>query len=210
MADGIATAPALGACPYAIYLFFQQLPHALLAFALFVVDFALFLLPGLAAATLLSRRRRFSPLLLVIFVVTVSATCGYAAFWAFFFSRTAGRFFCYSLYLASVLVLFRSRTTLRSVARLVRVPFLYSFLAGLLYTSLLFGFSDPVESRDLLAGQRFFHESRPGDNLIPLFLADRIYDRAPLRPFCCGGWLTSDRPPLQTGIFLLERPFRLV
>src|SRR6185437_11790146 len=49
---------------------------------------------------------------------------------------------------------------------------------------------------------------RPGDNLIPFIFAERIYDRQPLKPFCCGDWLSSDRPPLQAGIFLLQRPLR--
>jgi len=46
----------------------------------------------------------------------------------------------------------------------------------------------------------------PPDNRIPEFFAERIHLRMPLRPFL-EDWLTSDRPPLQTGLLLQSRPF---
>lgn len=46
----------------------------------------------------------------------------------------------------------------------------------------------------------------PPDNRIPEFFAERIHMQMPLRPFL-EDWLTSDRPPLQTGLLLQSRPF---
>jgi hypothetical protein len=56
---------------------------------------------------------------------------------------------------------------------------------------------------------RLFSGVLPGDNIIPWLFAERIYKRQPLIPFCCGDWLSSDRPPLQAGIFLFYWPLRL-
>jgi hypothetical protein len=71
-------------------------------------------------------------------------------------------------------------------------------------------FSDPFHSGTDLANVRFFDTVQPGDNLIPLFFADKIYGHRPVSPICCGDWLSSDRPPLQAGIFLLQRPLRVI
>lgn len=46
----------------------------------------------------------------------------------------------------------------------------------------------------------------PPDNRIPEFFAERIHQQMPLRPFL-EDWLTSDRPPLQSGLLLQSRPF---
>jgi hypothetical protein len=48
--------------------------------------------------------------------------------------------------------------------------------------------------------------SLPPDNQIPEFFAERIYRQEPLHPFLAD-WLTSDRPPLQSGFLLISRPF---
>ncbi len=71
-------------------------------------------------------------------------------------------------------------------------------------------FSNPFDSGADVANLRFFDSARPGDNLIPLFFAEKIYAHQPVSPICCGDWLSSDRPPLQAGIFLLQRPLRLL
>lgn len=182
-----------------------------LALLLFIVYFGLFLLPGFALATLLPRNSRSSSTLPVIVAVASSAGFGLLAFWAFFWDKTFGRSFCFAVYIGSVLLLGdRARRGMSFVPllRAVRSPFLFAAGTGLLYTTLLFLPSKSVASDPEFPASRFFAEGRPGDNLIPLFLADRFYDQRPIRPFCCGGWLSSDRPPLQSGVFLLERPLR--
>jgi hypothetical protein len=44
------------------------------------------------------------------------------------------------------------------------------------------------------------------DNVIPRLFADRIAGGGSMRPLLLGDWHTSDRPPLQTGIVLLQYP----
>src|SRR3954468_5326578 len=151
-----------------------QVPHAVLVLFLFVLDLVLFLVPGFAVALFLFARRQMTPLLTVITVVAASASFGYVAFWAFFFSRLLGQCFCFALYIAAVAQIVRccfGTGSVASVARQVRTPILYTAAAGLLYTCFFFSFSDPVSAREFLADQRFFKEVRPGDNLIPLIFA---------------------------------------
>ena len=194
-------------------LFLQQLPPALLTVLLFVLDFALFLLPGFALAGTLAIRQPIRARHVVILVIVTGAVLGYLSFWAFFFSKLLGRIFSIAVYLLSASMLFaavRRKTTIRTNLKLVAEPFVYAALAGLCYTCFFFLFISPVASGAAHADERFFDQTRPGDNIIPLIFAEKIYSRQPLRPFCCGDWLSSDRPPLQAGIFLLERPLRLL
>ncbi len=75
-------------------------------------------------------------------------------------------------------------------------------LAGLFYLSTLFIF--PLGSITTTAGQRFY-ANMPGDNFIPTIFAERLYTG--VSPKAIGGdWLSSDRPPLQTGLALVTLP----
>lgn len=177
---------------------------------LFAFDFGLFLLPGLAAIAAIAARRKLSTVYAVILSVVVSSLLGYAAFWIYFASKLAGRIFSFGVLVLAAFVLARNlkKREIRGLMRSIAPPFAYAFGAGLCYLCLFFLFSNPLTSRVDLANVRFFEGVRPGDDLIPYIFAERIYDRQPLKPFCCGGWLSSDRPPLQSGIFLLQRPIR--
>ncbi len=177
---------------------------------LFAFDFGLFLLPGLSAAAVLAARHKLCAVYAAILTVIVSAALGYAAFWIYFGSKLLGRIFSFGLLLIAALLLARSlrNSQTRVLIRSIAAPFGYAFVAGLCYLCFFFLFSNPFTSRVDLANVRFFDGVRPGDDLIPYIFAERIYDQQPLKPFCCGGWLSSDRPPLQAGIFLLQRPIR--
>jgi hypothetical protein len=147
----------------------------------------------------------------VIIVIVTGAALGYLAFWAFFFLKLLGKIFCYGAYALSATVLFssvRSKFALKATAKQVAEPLLYTTLAGLCYLCFFFLFVDPAQA-SIYASERFFVEIFPGDNVIPHILAEKIYSREPVRPFCCGDWLSSDRPPLEAGIVLLERLFPL-
>lgn len=75
-------------------------------------------------------------------------------------------------------------------------------LAGLLYISALFIF--PGASFTDTARQRFY-ATMPGDNEIPRIFAERL--STGVSPKAIGGdWLSSDRPPLQTGLALVTLP----
>ena len=184
--------------------------HILFAFTL---NLGLLLLPGFPLAAWLGARRKAAPVYLVIAVITTTAALGYVSFWIFFASRLAGKIFTFSIYglaLLSTIHSFLQRGRGRQVVRQIAAPFLFVLLAGILDVSLFYLFGDPHHYEAGLANARFFEEDQPGDNIIPLLFAGRIYAHEPVRPFCCGDWLSSDRPPLQAGLFLLERPLRIV
>ncbi|WP_421658850.1 hypothetical protein [Leptothermofonsia sp. ETS-13] len=75
---------------------------------------------------------------------------------------------------------------------------------GLGYLSVLYGINTG-DQPDQLAQLRFFDGTFPPDNVLPKILADRLYSGDDPRPLL-GDWQSSDRPPLQAGIFLLQRP----
>ncbi len=74
-----------------------------------------------------------------------------------------------------------------------------------LFSGLLFGGADSIA----ITSQIRYLESRlPDDNLLPSILVERLFLDQPLSPFF-HGWLSSDRPPLQSALLLLVRPFLL-
>ena len=70
----------------------------------------------------------------------------------------------------------------------------------LLY-QLLFCLSRSIPSGNRLSERPVFAQILAADNVIPEIFADRIYDRKPVIPFCCTDWLSSDRPPCKQGLF---------
>ncbi len=189
----------------------MTLVAALGSVALYALDLLLFLLPGFAVTLWLAARRSCSATRALMLTIVTSATLGYIAFWVYFGSRLAGRIFSWSIIAGSVcvvLALLRHPPASRELARGMRVPFGYVLITGIFYSCLLFLSKDPFTTGAEYANDRFFRETRPGDNQIPLIFAERIYARQPLRPFCCNDWLSSDRPPLQAGILLLQRPLK--
>jgi len=179
----------------------------------YAANTVLFLLPGWAITGTIARRGQLRLIHAAPLSIASSATMGYLAFWIYFGNKVLGEIFSYAVAAASIAVLAvtikRSRQV-RDLARKVARPLVYMFVTGVCYSCFFFLFSNPFAARVDLANVRFFQQVRPGDNLIPFFFAEKIYDRQrPLSPICCGDWLSSDRPPLQAGIFLLQRPLRI-
>lgn len=185
---------------------------AFLITLLCAAELILFLLPGFAIVKIVSRKCELSAHDSLTATIAVSATLGYLAFWIYLANKSAGQIFSYGVLLASLITLahtFRQKRPLFILRSDFIIPLVYAFCLSLFYLSLLYLFVNPVKAGVDVANVRFFSETRPGDNIIPFIFAERIYDRAPIRPFCCGDWLSSDRPPLQAGIFLLQRPLRV-
>ncbi len=185
-------------------LLHQQLPANLMLMGRALLLLAVFLLPGVAAARVVIVR--WPPLLpyALMVMVTVSGALGYAAFYIFFFSVPAGKVFSLLVCLVS-LVLLCNGAGLRLLAKQVAEPIVLSAAAMLCYLCFAFLFVSPAAAGASHINGRFYSVTLPGDNVIPLIFAEKIYTHEPLRPFCCGDWLSSDRPPLETGIFLLQR-----
>ncbi|MBV9302305.1 MAG: hypothetical protein JOY62_18110 [Acidobacteriaceae bacterium] len=178
---------------------------------IYLLTLFLFLLPGFAISLAIAARREVCPVSVVKLIILSSAALGYLAFWIYFGNRLLGKILSFgSVAIAALvlaIILIRHRR-MRNLCREIATPFVYVSTVGVCYLCFLFLFG-LFPSGASVPGLRFFKELRPGDNLVPLVFADKILTRAPIEPFCCGDWLSSDRPPLQTGIFLLQRTLKL-
>jgi hypothetical protein len=177
---------------------------------LFALHLALTGLP-LAAASLGAARLgvRQVPVLLAIGLL-VSATVGLLGFWTYYGSRTLGQTFSCFVLMGSVLLIALSlhggrlgRPLLRQLAIPLGLWALGSVF--LVYLGFLHGGLDnPIGT-----AMSRFAGGLPADNDIPKYFAEWFYlhghgERPPEFP---GEWLSSDRPPLQVGYVLSQRPF---
>ena len=133
---------------------------------------------------------------------------GYLTFWAYFGAYKLGWTFTCALFLFVVVYWIRYRRDLRRTFWRVSDGHLCRFsmiLIGAFYLGYLYLWQSP-QAPEILAANRFM-TSLPADNIIPAFLADRLALGQSPKNFM-GDWLSSDRPPLQTGFILLFRlPF---
>lgn len=133
---------------------------------------------------------------------------GYLAFWLWFFSPAAGRWSDLILpFLAAVFIVlsFRSLDSARQEAlKELLVPLGLVGATSLLVVSTGFvygGLEDPFAT----ASTRFSH-ALPPDNTIPYLFAEGLVNGHVKRPLLAD-WLSSDRPPLQTGLYLSQRRY---
>lgn len=172
-----------------------------------------FLLPGFAVNFWLSRKEQLRETYAMILLFASGGTLGYLAFWIYFANKSAG--ITFSLAVAGLsawyaVLSFKRNEECRRLCRSLALPLIYLGVVGACYLSLLFAVADPFANGQDLMDWRFFTPVRPGDNIIPWLFASKIYRHEPLIPFCCGDWLSSDRPPLQAGIFLLFWPLKRI
>jgi hypothetical protein len=177
---------------------------------LLVIHLLLTGLPGIAAALFAaSRGVRQVPVLLAI-ALAVSGAGAMLGFWAFYADPTPGKTFSYFLALGAALlsgvVLYGRRVdgeTLRALATPLALWVFGSFF--LVFLGFAHGGADQPIS---LAATRFSHQL-PSDNDIPQFFAEWFYGHghSGTPPVFPGEWLASDRPPLQIGYVMVERPF---
>lgn len=181
-----------------------SLPSTLLIFALQSV-----VLSGAGVAAQIWWRRRtgrgVSPLGALVLLALVPCALGYAAFICYFIHPVAGHVFSWSA-LAAILGTL-GHAALRPPPRDQR-PVLHArilalmALTGAFHLSALFIHTKPTFTG---TAQHRFLANIPGDNEIPRIFAERLY--IGMSPRAIGGdWLSSDRPPLQTGIALITLP----
>jgi hypothetical protein len=135
---------------------------------------------------------------------------GYAAFWIYFSSRFLGILFSGAGWLACCAwIVYVSRTANRRAKlqplRQLIAPTALVILAGIFIMSLGLlhgGEADPL----FRAAGRFGPPVLAADNEIPKVFADGIYAGKIPRPLIAD-WLSSDRPPLQTGNTLWTYPW---
>ena len=177
---------------------------------LLVLHLVLTGLPGVAAALFVAARGvRRVPVLLAVWLAA-SGAGAMLGFWAYYADPLAGEAFSYLLAFGSVLAavwLLAIRAVPAGILRELGVPLALWALgsAFLLFLGFMHGGADHPLS---LATNRFYG-TLPSDNLIPQFFADWFFANGHhgTPPEFPGEWLASDRPPLQTGYVLVQRPF---
>jgi hypothetical protein len=183
--------------------------RALATLPVFVVTLALFLLPGLAPAARLAARGLIAAPMVLPAVVVFGCLAGYVTFWAYFLHPMVGLVFGSAVVAGSAAVcavdLARDRPV-RSVllSRETLIPLGLTALVGLFYLALLH--SVDLYVPDVLASRaRFLEFALAIDNELPYYLADRLFHQLDPRALY-PGWQSSDRPPLQAGLLLLQMP----
>lgn len=177
---------------------------------LLAIHLALTGLPGVAAALFAAGRGvRQVPVLLAI-ALAASGAGAMLGFWVFYADPMLGKTFSFflafgSALLAGVVLYGRSLDggTLRALATPLALWMLGS--AFLVFLGFAHGGGDqPLGTASI----RFSHQL-PSDNYIPQFFSDWFYahGHSGTPPVFPGEWLASDRPPLQIGYVLVQRPF---
>lgn len=127
----------------------------------------------------------------------------YLNFWIYYLSHDIGLIFSYLVISASIFLLFRSLFRYEFFTLYKSSNTLKIYLLPILYVIVLFSFSvsyGDLTSIQKTAAKTFTHEL-PIDNFLPKIFADQLYHEKISHPMV-GDWLSSDRPPLQTGQFL--------
>ena len=133
------------------------------------------------------------------------ALAGYVAFWAWLAGPVFGRAWTAVVMAAAAGMTWRRRRQVLATLRddEVWIPLLLALLVGVLYIALLHLYRADF-SLDVLSRARYML-AMPVDNELPRRFADRlIFGVHPHRLF--NEWLSSDRPPLQVGVILLNAP----
>lgn len=181
-------------------------PSAPLLFATLFVVAAVLAGPVLAIDFALRRCRASDERLPVIAPLVGLGLLGYAAFFAVFLAPVFGRIFAITVAVAAWGFVGRQRWLGRTRFRRagIALPALAAAGLALFYLALLYLPRLGHVYQDQ-ASFRFVHPL-PMDAVLPEIFGDRLYDGGTVRPFL-GDWLSSDRPPLQTGLYLLVLPW---
>lgn len=131
------------------------------------------------------------------------AVGGYATFWVYFLHPTLGKIFSSGLLLLGLIGALRRGKPDDGPGTEAMVAPRLLLVITLGYLALLH-FYPSGEEFHALAANRFF-AGLPGDNTLPRNVANALFHGEPLRQ-ADADWLSSDRPPLQSGWLLLTWP----
>ncbi|MET7421903.1 hypothetical protein [Dactylosporangium sp. NPDC005555] len=173
---------------------------------LLLVQAVWLLAPGLLAGLVLAGRGRVPAYLVVPVAGLAGCLAGYLVLWAYFAAHRLGdvtvAVFAAAAVLSSTVIAVRRELRTALLRADVAVPLGLMLLLTLAYTAITFSCTaGPV------AGQvnGFCHlNGFTGDNILPQLFADNVHHGDPRT--VTWGWLGSDRPPLQSGVQLLQAP----
>jgi hypothetical protein len=176
-----------------------------------VVHLALTGLPLVAAALLAARLGvRGVPVLLAT-GMAATGVLALLAFWAYYGDRTLGETVSYLVLFGSVALIagaLHGGRIERSLLRQLAVPLgLWALGSAFL---VFFGFLDGGIDEPIKVAASRFSGPLPADNLLPAYLVEWFYEYGHSgHPFFPPDWLASDRPPLQVGYLLGQKPFEV-
>jgi hypothetical protein len=166
-------------------------------------------LPGVAAALFVARRGvRQVPVLLAI-LLAASGLAGLLGFWAFYGDKVIGETFAYFVLFGSLGLagwsLYGGHLE-RALLRRLAIP-LGLWALGSAFIVFL-GFVHGGTAEPLVVATTRFSHPLPGDNFLPLYFAEYFFQHGHRgTPPDYASFLSSDRPPLQIGYTLAQRPF---
>ncbi|MGN6275447.1 MAG: hypothetical protein ACTHNP_05870 [Solirubrobacterales bacterium] len=165
-------------------------------------------LPG-AAAVLLAMRfgLRSVPLLLAV-ALAASGSVAILSFWLYYADPTLGQTGSFFFTFGSALLVgwCRREGVDRAALRQLAVPVALWVLASAFV--LFLGFVHGGTGEPLITAMTRFTSQLPGDNELPRYFADYFYVHGHVgTPPPYASFLSSDRPPLQIGYVLAQRPF---
>jgi len=177
--------------------------RTLAVIGLFAGSCVLAITPGVALLSLTARYRLLGPATGLGLLFAGAATAGMAGFWAWFASPEYGRAFAVLVFVASIAAIgvYGRRGELRRLD--LSLPLWLALLVGLLFTGLAFAQGHITENAWRTIESRYWLTQ---DNVIPYLFAKRVAAHHSVRGYLIGQWLFSDRPPLQTGLVLLQWP----
>jgi hypothetical protein len=183
----------------------MTLPMAVLILG---VHIFLTLLPIVAAAVVASAFGIKDRLLLLSIGLCGLLGTGYLTFWIFWVNAAAGRIFTIALTPTLVIAVawlgFPRRTLLKELGS-AYLPPIFLWIASSL---LIFSFGAVYTSSQALtttAEARFVPSGLPTDNEIPFIVAHALQaSHRPIPHPLYGVWHSSDRPPLQAGVYLSQ------
>lgn|GEM_PF-1484044 len=172
--------------------------------------------PAISGLFLAHRLKVRSRAVQAIFVLSAPCLLAYVAGGFYLISPSAGRLVTYVCYGAFIAVAVYLGAALKR--RLFRIVVAWLPLVGMtlgaaafcLGLGYLHGYTThPVLEALAVATPRFrYLRSLPTDNTLPLAFASQLLSRVrPLPHFLINGWESSDRPPLQTAMYLVVHAF---
>ncbi|MGA7937434.1 MAG: hypothetical protein WCA35_28040, partial [Kovacikia sp.] len=189
-----------------IRLLGTQIP-SLVTLPIYFIHFLLFFSPSLFLSTFIIKKKKLNQSFTVILAVTINALIAYLTFWGYVLNKYLGISLSILILLAGIYFLTSRKLKLRLGFKLnkdIIFPISITFLVGLFYLLFLSIFNSYEPSPETLVRSIFFH-GFPNDNSLPRLFAEKLYAGRDPRDLGAG-WLSSDRPPLQAGLTLVQRP----
>jgi len=174
---------------------------------LYIIHFFLFFSPGLFLAAFIVKNQKLSPFYTVILSVLIYSLIGYFVFWIYLLNHYAGIIVSSLIILTGIYCFAAPKPRLflrKQITADIIFPLSLMFFVGLFYLLVLCVFSSSDLPLEISIRKVFFH-GFPHDNALPRIFAEKLYAGRDPRDLGAG-WLSSDRPPLQTGLVLVQRP----